>query len=193
MNKVKKIKLLETIIFITILIALIVICILALTLSKNKIEVSNTNEIDNYSVTKLTKYSTSLDEITKYNIPLSEYIDYENSKYQIYIQSTDNIITNHIELITLKYNEFPENFKDNIINYCNAYDEIEDRYKIICQFKNNIMTIKNDYSINKISTPTIKTKSFEIDTPIPYNTKLNVYLNELDSLNIKYNEVDKIE
>lgn len=193
MNKIKKLKLLEFLIFIIILISLIVICILAFSLSKDKIEKSNTNEIQNYSVTKLTKYETTSDKSSQYNLPLNEYINNENSKYEIYIQSTDNTITNYIELFTIKYNEYPEEFKDTIINYCNAYDEIENKYKMICQLKDNTITIKNNYSIDKISTPTIKTKNFEINIPIQHDTKLNIYLKELDNLNINHYEVNNIE
>ncbi len=193
MKKRLKIKVLEYIILTTISISLIVIIFFISNILNDKTETSNSNEIKNYSITKIIKYTKNSNSSVIYNTPLPESINYEESTYNNYIMSTDNTITNLIETISLTYLNLSIEEKNEILNYCNAYDSIEDQYTLQCQFKNNTLFIKNNFSINKIPTEFIKTKNIEIFIPIKKGTKLNNFLEELTSQNIAYIIVDKIE
>ncbi len=193
MKKLNKKQILEITILIVIIISVIVILILAINFFKVKPEVSNSNEIKNYSITKTIKYYQSPTFNNIYNLPLPEYINYTNSNYTIYIVATDNIITNLIEKISLSYNEIPYESQHIIKNYCNKYDEVNNKYKLQCNYKDSKLMLKNDYSINLIEEDILKTSNKEINIPIKRNTKLNNYLDTLKEQNIEYTEVDNID
>lgn len=188
----KKIKVLELIILFIIIVIVIIILYLANLTINNKPQPSNTTDIKNYSVTKYTTYTNDPTNISIYNPPLREYINYQNSSYDIYIISTDNIITDITEKITINYNEYPIEEENNIINFCNNYDEIENKYRLQCQRYNRRIILSNNFNINAIRTDTVKTKEYNIKLPLTYNTKLNDYLNTLKKNNIQYYEVSNI-
>lgn len=193
MQKKKKIKIIERIIFLTIILTIIVILCLAKKIFENDPIKSDTNNIKNYSMTKYTKYTEDINKISTYNIPLSEYINQQTSSYTIFITSTDNIITNLTEKIKIYFNQVPEENKNDLINFCNAYDEIENKYRLQCKYENNRMVLTNTYNIENIHSQNITTKNYEIVLPIDTNTKLSDYIEVLDNQNIQHEEVSSIE
>lgn len=193
MKKKKKIKIIEGIIFLTIIITIVIILCLAKEVLKNTPQESNTNDIKNYSVTKYTKYIEDINKITTYKIPLTEYIDYQNSTYVVFITSTDNIITDLTEKITISFNQIPEESQNSLINFCNSYDEIENKYRLQCKLENKRILLTNRYNIASIQNKKITTKNYEIVLPVETNTKLTNYIEILDNQNIQYYEVPKID
>lgn len=193
MKKFNKNQILEIIILITIIISIIVISIFAINVLNEKPEASKSNEIKNYSITRTIKYSKDPTSNNIYNLPLTEYINYYNSTYTIYIVSTDNIITNYIEHAQLSYNDIPEEQQYIMKNYCNKYDEIENKYKLQCTYKDSKLILKNNYSINLINDDILKTSDKDINIPIKKGTKLSDYITSLKEQNMEYTEVDKVD
>lgn len=190
--KKKKIKILEIIILITILLTILTIIILSKKIISPNPTKSDSNLIENYSITKYTKYINNINNISTYNLPLSNYINYETSTYETYITSTDNIINYLTEKININYEEIPSEEKNKIINFCNEYDEIENKYQMQCQYTNQKLIIKNNFNISQIYNTQLKTKKYNINLPVIKNSNLNDYLNELKEKNIQYYEVQFI-
>lgn len=187
MNTTKN-KILELIILVIIILSITVIYKYAKTTIKEEPPISDTYTITNYSKTKTTKYSKNFTDSYIYNLPLKENIDPLTSTYTIHLTSTDNIINTLTEDIYINYLNIDETNKKDIINFCNAYDEIENKYRLQCKIIDNNMYLKNTYKINNIFKQKLKTKHYEINMPITNNTKLNDYLKILDEQNIPYYE-----
>lgn len=192
MNKKNSKKFLEILILLTIITSIIIVILVAQNTLTKSPQLSNSNEIENYSITTYYKYNKGIDKTYKYEIPFTEYIS-ENSDYTSYIISTDNIITTLIEKITINYtNQLLNENKNTIINYCNSYDTIESSYKLQCTYKDNRLTIINTYYLDKLNSETISNNLFTINRPIKKNSKLNEYLKNLEYNNILYQKVDEI-
>ena len=187
MKKKTKIKLLEFLILVTIIISVLAIANLAYHFVNNQVNDSTSNKTENYSANKITLYYLKIEEIKNYNVPYYELINTNESTYERYIKSTDNYINGLDEIITIKYNSLPEGYSINTLkNYCNKFNEIENDYKFTCELNNLTMNIKNEFKI-PISSIRESKKNIQID--IEENEKLSVYLNKLDKQNISYNTV----
>ena len=193
MNKKTKIKLLEYIILSVIIISIIIIfLILNISLNK-KPETSNTNDIKNYSLTKHYKFNISLSNANMYKIPLYDLIHLDSSEFTRYITATDDYATILTEKIKINYVNVPPENKNILINYCNAYDEIESTHIMKCYIKGDYIRIENIYYLNKIYTKTLKTEKGELTLPISNETKATEYLSTLIDQVIIYQEVSEIE
>lgn len=189
-----KLKILEVIILLTIIISIIVIILFAKNALSTTPEVSTSNTIKNYSETKISKYSALIEESYIYNIPYIELINPTYSSYNKFITSTDNIINTYTEKILLKYNQLLPEQETFIQNYCNTYDIIELEYKFQCSYKNNTLSLSNQYNINLIDSQEIKNNhNITITIPIKKNTRLNEYIEELNKNNINTTIVDRIQ
>ena len=192
MNKKTKIKLLEYIILSVIIISIIVI-FLVLNISLNKTpEISNTNEIKDYTITKYYKFNISLSNAKIYKIPLYDMIQLESSEFTRYITATDDYITTLNEKIKINYVNVPTENQNILINYCNAYDEIENTHIMKCQKNKEYLMLENIYYLNKIYTKSINTEKGEITLPISKETKASEYLKTLIDQVIIYQEVSEI-
>lgn len=192
MNKKTKIKLLEYIILSVIIISIIVI-FLVLNISLNKTpEISNTNEIKDYTITKYYKFNISLSNANIYKIPLYNMIQLESSEFTRYITATDDYITTLNEKIKINYVNVPTENQNILINYCNAYDEIENTHIMKCQKNKEYLILENIYYLNKIYTKSINTEKGEITLPISKETKASEYLKTLIDQVIIYQEVSEI-
>lgn len=189
----KKLKILETIILITIIISIIVILLFVINATKTKPKESESNLIQDYSVTKIHKYNTDINQSLKYNIPLTELIKFEGSVYEIYLTSTDNLINTINEKIIIRYQLLTPEQESTLKNYCNSYDTIELQYKLQCTIKAQTMTLKNQFNLKKLNKSVITHNDLTITLPIENNKRLDEYLKELESLNIYPQIVDKIE
>lgn len=192
--KTLKIKVLEIIILITICISLVVILIFAKNTLNKEPELSNSNQVQNYSTTRHFKYNSNITDSYIYQIPFQELINTESSTYNKFITSTDNIINTYTEKISIRYTSIhPE--QDTIIkNFCNTYDIIELEYKFQCSYSKNVLILQNQYKVNEIKNDIIKNNhQITITIPIKKNTRLNEYLKNLNNNNITTTEVDKIE
>lgn len=190
-----KIKILESLILITIIASLIVIFFFAKDTLNKKPQLSETNHIQNYSTTKIHEYPGIITDSYIYAIPYQELIYLDLSSFTKYITSTDNIINTYTEKIKLKYNEtlLPEQ-ETFIKNYCNTYDLIEIEYKFQCSYSDRTISISNTFYIDKINTETIKNNhNIEIILPIKKGTRLNEYTTILNQNLIVPQEVDKIK
>lgn len=187
-----KVKYLELLIFLIIIIIIIITLILTNKIINNKPEISNTNDIKNYSVTKYIKYSIDSNNVNIYNPPLNTYINYQHSTYDIYLTSTDNIITDITENITIYYNHYPSENENIIINFCNNYDEIENKYRLQCQKYPDRIILSNNFNIAKINSNSLKTSEYNINLPIKTNTRLNEYIKTLNKNNITYYEITNL-
>lgn len=177
----KRIKILEIIILIVIIISIGVICEVSKIILSTPIEESTSSEVTDYKKTKVYEYSISLDDISSY--PNSDYIDLDNSNILVDITSTDNYIQGYKETIVIKYNLPSSDYKNSLINYCNSYNEIEYAYQFTCEYSDiYTLNIINNYELGNDS---IK----EVEAPVSYNYRLDLYLSELDSKNIKYKQV----
>jgi len=112
MSKTKKVKILEILILITIIISLVIVIWLTYSYFNNKITESTSSNIENYSYNKITLYEEDIDVLEKYNVPYIDNIDKDNSYYRIYIKSTDNYIKGYTEIIVLYYKEAIEEIND---------------------------------------------------------------------------------
>ena len=189
-----KIKILEILILITIISSLIVIFFLAKETLNQKPETSESNQIKNYSTSRIFEYEGSISETYIYQIPYIELANLDLSNYIKYITSTDNIINTYTEKIKITYNYLlPE--QENIIkNYCNTYGIIELEYKFQCFYSNNNFIMINTYYIDKIKEEPLKNNhNIELYLPIKKNTKLNEYIYQLNELLIYPVEVNEIK
>lgn len=208
MKKEKKIKFLEISILLIIIIAVLIIAKLATTFLNDKTNESTSYKTENYEQNKYIMYEKNITESYIYKIPYQDRIDNENSKYEYYIKSTDNIINGITEVITIKYIEqspIPEITEeeneeleepiilealnqDTIHNFCNSYNEIEYSYKFKCTYDNNTLILKNEFLI-----PNDSLKENKKNITIELNNKrLDLYTKDLDSKNITYIKVDKM-
>lgn len=177
----KRVKILEIIILIIIIISIGVIYKVAMTILDTPIEDSTSSEVTDYKKTKVYEYTISLSDVSKY--PNSDYIDLNGSNTLIDVTSVDNYIQEYKEVITIKYNLPTSEYKDNLINYCNSYNEIEYSYQLTCEYSDiYTLVITNNYLLSKLSLT-------DIETPVSYNYRLDLYLSELDEKNIKYKQV----
>ena len=192
MNELK-IKLLEKIILVTIIISIIVILFFVIDALKIKPKDSESNLIENYSLTKIHKYNENINLSLKYNIPISELIIQEGSSYTIYLTSTDNYINTITEKIIIRYSALTPDEQTAIKNYCNSYDTIELQYKLQCTYNKETMILKNQFNLNKLNKNIITHNNLTITLPIEKNTKLSDYLESLKELNIHPIQVNEIE
>ena len=184
MKKKTKIKILEFLILITIIISVLAIANLAYQYIDNRINDSTSNKNENYSANKITTYSLNIEEVKNYKIPYYELINISESSYKRHIKSTDNYINGLEEEITIKYSPLEEGYNLNtIINFCNKFNEIENDYKFTCELENLTLHIKNEFKI-PISSIRESKKNIKID--IEENEKLSAYLKKLDDQNINY-------
>ena len=200
MNKTKKVKILEILILITIIISLVIVIWLTYSYFNNKVSESTSGNIENYSSDKITLYEEDIEVLKKYNVPYIENIDKENSYYKIYIKSTDNYIKGYTEIIVLYYNEsieeindieeivFKEIDKKQIKNYCNAHNLIEHGYVLSCKYEDNYILIEND-----ITLPVDLIKKNNLPVLFEEDQKLNEYLKELDEREIPHKIVNEIK
>ena len=192
----KKIKILEILILITIIISLGTIIWLTYTYFNNQVAESETNKIVDYSSSKITMYQPGLDKLSDYNLPYISNIDTENSYYKVFIKSTDNLITGYSEIMYIKYIETIENedfttTKINISeikNYCNSINLVEHDYVLSCKYDNYTIFIKND-----ITLPVDLIKHKDIKLLFTKNQKLNEYLKELKEQEIQYQFVNEVK
>lgn len=192
--KNKKLKILEIIILITIIISLIVIILFALNTLFIEPKQSTSNEIIDYSQTRIHKYSSNITLASIYKIPYPELINTEKSIYNKYITSTDNLITTFTEKITIIYDVLQPEQETIIKNFCNTYDSIELEYKFQCTYGTNMLSISNIYKVDRINSETIKNNhNIILNIPIKKDTLLNEYLETLNKNNIIVNEVNTIE
>lgn len=184
MKKKTKIKILEFLILITIIISVLAIANLAYQYIDNRINDSTSNKNENYSANKITTYSLNIEEVKNYKIPYYELINISESSYKRHIKSTDNYINGLEEEITIKYSPLEEGYNLNtIINFCNKFNEIENDYKFTCELENLTLHIKNEFKI-PISSIRESKKNIKID--IEENEKLSAYLKKLEDQNINY-------
>ena len=115
MKKKTKIKILEFLILITIIISVLAIANLAYQYIDNRINDSTSNKNENYSANKITTYSLNIEEVKNYKIPYYELINISESSYKRHIKSTDNYINGLEEEITIKYNPLEEGYNLNTI------------------------------------------------------------------------------
>ena len=188
-----KIKLLEKIILTTIIISIIVILFFVINAFKVKPKESQSNLIENYSLTKIHKYNADINLSLIYNIPISELIIQEGSSYTIYLTSTDNYINTITEKIIIRYYMLNNEQQTIIKNYCNSYDTIELQYKLQCIYNKETIILKNQFNLNKLNKNVITHNNLTITLPIEKNTKLSDYLENLNELNIYPTQVDEIE
>lgn len=192
--KKTKTKILEIIILITIIISLIVILLFAKDILSKKPEISNSNEIQNYSKTRIIKYTSNIVDSYFYEIPYQELINVDASSYTKYLTATDNIINTFTEKIIIRYTYLQSEEETIIKNYCNTYDAIELEYKFQCTYSKNVLLLSNQYYINKINTDIITNKhKVQITIPIKKNTRLNEYIENLNKNMIPTTEVDEIK
>ena len=184
MKKKTKIKILEFLILITIIISVLAIANLAYQYIDNRINDSTSNKNENYSANKITTYSLNIEEVKNYKIPYYELINISESSYKRHIKSIDNYINGLEEEITIKYYPLEEGYNLNtIINFCNKFNEIENDYKFTCELENLTLHIKNEFKI-PISSIRESKKNIKID--IEENEKLSAYLKKLEDQNINY-------
>lgn len=188
-----KIKLLEKIILVTIIISIVVILFFVIDALKIKPKDSESNLIENYSLTKIHKYNENINLSLKYNIPISELIIQEGSSYTIYLTSTDNYINTITEKIIIRYSTLTQDEQTTIKNYCNSYDTIELQYKLQCTYNKETIILKNQFNLNKLNKNIITHNNLTITLPIEKNTKLSDYLENLKELNIHPIQVNEIE
>lgn len=190
----KKAKILEIIILITIIISLIVILLFAKDVFSKEPKPSNTNEIQNYSKTRIIKYTSNITDSYVYEIPYQDFINIDASTYNKYLTATDNIINTFTEKIIIRYTYLQAEEETIIKNYCNTYDAIELEYKFQCTYSKNVLLLSNQYFINEINSDSITNKhKIQITIPIKKNTRLNEYLEYLNNNNISTSEVDEIK
>lgn len=212
MNKTKKVKILEILILITIIISLVIVIWLTYSYFNNKITESTSSNIENYSYNKITLYEEDIDVLEKYNVPYIDNIDKDNSYYRIYIKSTDNYIKGYTEMIVLYYNEsiietndieetsnieeaneideitYREIDKKQIKYYCNAHNLIEHGFVLSCKYDDNHIVIRNDVTL-----PVILIKKNNLPILFEENQKLNEYLKQLDEREIEHKTVNEIK
>ncbi len=196
MKKKKKIKILEILILITIIISLGTIIWLTYTYFNNQVAESETNAITDYSYSKITMYQPGLDKLNDYNLPYINNIDTEKSYYKVFIKSTDNLITGYSEIIYIKYIDSIENEDfttteidiKEIKKYCNSINLVEHDYVLSCKYDDNTIYIKND-----INLPVDLIKHKDIKLLFTKNQKLNEYLKELEGQEIPYQIVNEIK
>lgn len=190
----KKAKILEIIILITIIISIVVILLFAKDVLSKEPKLSNTNEIQNYSKTRIIKYTSTIMDSYIYEIPYQDSINIDASTYNKYLTATDNIINTFTEKIIIRYTYLQDEEETVIKNFCNTYDAIELEYKFQCTYSKNVLLLSNQYFINKINSNSITNKhKVQITIPIKKNTRLNEYLEYLKNNNISTTEVDEIK
>lgn len=187
-----KFKVLEFIILITIFLSFIIITLFMTNVLNEKPELSNSNETENYSITSYYSYNLPIASASIYNIPLLEFAG-QNQTFEMNIQSTDNIITAYQEVITIQYLYTVYTYKNTIINYCNAHNDINSKYELTCTYKNNKLTLKNLYKVQYIYKEPLETNNYKIDLRIKKDTRLNEYLYQLSKNNIKYNNIQSLK
>ena len=116
MNKHKKIKLLEFLIIIIIIVSIITIYILFSQLNKEKPALSDSENIENYKLTKYFEYDNPLDNAVVYNIPFYEKHNPYGSEFKVKITSTDNYIIDYRENITIDYLDLLDEERNIITN-----------------------------------------------------------------------------
>ncbi len=193
MDKKKKIKILEILILIIIIITIITIGIIFYSFINNPSKLSESHKIKDYKITKYYKASLSPTEAKIYNIPNSNYITYESSTFTSYLIATDGIIDSIIEDISLNYIELPQDKKNELINYCNAYDEIKSGIKMKCTINKDFLNLNNEYQISKLFTNEIKTNYISFKLQLEYNEKVAPYIEKKDKEGILYREINRIE
>lgn len=65
-----------------------------------------------------------------------------------------------------------------IKNYCNAYNKIEDSYQLQCTFENNILTLNNNFFIQKLDTNIISTNNITIELYGNKSTSIEEIINQ---------------
>ena len=184
MKKKTKIKLLEFLILITIILSVLAIGNLAYHYLDNRINDSTSNKNENYSDNKITTYSLNIEEVKNYKVPYYELINTSDSSYKRHIKSTDNYINGLEEEITIKYEPLGEGYNRNtLVNFCNKFNEIENDYKFTCELENLTLHIKNEF---KIPISSIRESKKNITIDIEENEKLSSYLKKLDDQKINY-------
>lgn len=190
--KYKKLKILEFIILITIITSIIVILLFAKNVLSKKPKISNTNTIQNYSVTRYHEYAEDFFKSTIYNYPMYTQ-DIGHNSYYVYITSTDNLINTITEKITISYLPLLPEDETIIKNYCNTYDKIEYEYKFQCTYKDKHLTLRNTFYIDRLKSNTIIKDNITIEIPIKKNTLLSEYLVYLTNNNYFPIEVESIK
>jgi len=186
----KKNIIIEVIVLITIIASIFIIYYIYKKLSDVVPPSSDSYKIVNYSKDKTIKYKKDLTEAFFYNFPETDKIIYESSSFEYYITATDNLINTITEVITLDYDTTNSEInKDQIINFCNSYDDIKSNYILKCTKQDNRLTIKNTYYLSKNYQETIKTRKYNISIPIKNGTKLDEYIEELNKSKIKFDYI----
>lgn len=193
MDKKNKIKLLEIIILLIIIILIVIIGIILYTVLNKNPKLSNSNEVKNYSITRHYKAILPIDDAYIYQIPYPETITIELSKYTSYIIATDNVIDSIIEEISLNYIELPQEKRNDLINYCNGYDEVKSGLLMKCKINGDFLILSNEFHIYKLYTNIIETNKMTITLPIGYNEKITDYIEKKSKEGVLYSEIASIE
>ncbi len=193
--KKKKNIILEIIILITIIASIFTIYYAYNELKNTSPNTSDSKYIENYSKNRYIKIKKDIESLSIYEIPEMEKIITEACKYDYFITATDNYINTIDERITVVFNqelEEPIN-NDELINFCNSYDEINSNYKLTCSYRNYTLTINNTFYLKNIFNDEIKTKKYTISKDIKYEDKLDEYLENLEKKEIEFQDVPSIE
>ncbi len=191
MSKYKKLRLLEYLIIIVIIIAILVIYLAFTKLSKEKPLLSNSNEITNYKVTRYYEFNVSVEDAAAFNIPYLDRTYPDENSYLITLTSVDNYITEYREKISIKYAwDLSAEEKNQITNYCNSYDSIENLYSIRCSFKNDLLQINNLYFVSKLLSQDLEIKGRNVHIPVTRTTKTTDYLTNLASIGIEFRQLE---
>lgn len=171
----------DIIILIVLIIVLIAVCFIAYTLLFS----SGTTNVKEIETTSLKANSSNIEEIstdmkaekktdnykciqkienlTNYNFPQLASIKNEVSTSSITYYSTDNSLTEAKQITEIKYSYLDYDAINEIKNYCNAYNKIEDAYQLLCNFNNNKLSLTNNFNIQKLDSTTITTNNITID------------------------------
>ncbi len=192
--KKKKNIIIEIVILITIIASVFIVYYIYKKLSDVIPEASDSYKVINYSQDKYLKLKKDLNELSIYKIPEFDKIIVDNSKYDYYLTSTDNYINTITEIIEIRYDKsFPEFNENQIINFCNGYDDIQNNFILKCNYKESILNIRNVYYLSKNYQDTIKTRKYNIKITVPNNTKLNEFEEKLKKEHINYEYVRDIK
>lgn len=158
-------------------------------LNSSDIKNSVTTEISNHIHEELTNQNKEKKNFTKecsqnlsnfknYNFPEENSIKYELSTANISYYGNEEKLIKATQKIELKYSYIDEYAMAKIKNYCNAYNKIEDSYQLQCTFENNILTLNNNFFIQKLDTNIISTNNITIELYGNKSTNIEEIINQ---------------
>ena len=120
----------------------------------------------------------NLSNFKNYNFPEENSIKYELSTANISYYGNEEKLIKATQKIELKYSYIDEYAMAKIKNYCNAYNKIEDSYQLQCTFENNILTLNNNFFIQKLDTNIISTNNITIELYGNKSTNIEEIINQ---------------